>query len=205
MKHFTKMKFFLLIRKNGATSFLYEVQDAYEEFAFKLLNEFKAVMDISELYYNLSFVRLELVEVRENPSERIKKNALAFIVKAIALVETTQHLLQWNLQNRKLTSSIEDMPVMDIQWTGSVADLVEFAYGALETKKFNHGDIDENCLVEYLCRSFSFEVKDCYDTFRAIRRRAGSRTFLLDEMKEKLNKRMDDMDNGIFKKKKVRK
>jgi len=93
---------------------------------------------------------------------------------------------------------------MNIQWTGTGADLVEFAYGGLETKRFNDGEIDENDLLEQLCTYFSFEVKDCYDTFRAIRRRVGSRTLFLDEMKGKLNKRMDDMDNGIFKKKKIR-
>lgn len=82
--------------------------------------------------------------------------------------------------------------------------MVEFAYGALEAKRFNRGDIDINELVGELSQIFACQVKDCYDTFRAIRRRVGSRTLFLDEMKEKLNGRMDDMDNGIFKKKKNR-
>lgn len=93
----------------------------------------------------------------------------------------------------------------DIQWSGTAADLVELAYGGLEAKRFNGGEIGINDLVMQLCILFSFEVKDCYDTFRAIRRRVGSRTLFLDEMIEKLNERMDDMDNGIFKKKKNRK
>lgn len=127
-----------------------------------------------------------------------------FVVKAISLIETEQQIIQWQLQNGILISKKGTSQKTNLKWTGTVADLVEFAYGALETKKFNHGDIDINILIERLCYIFSFEVKDCYDTFRAIRKRVGSRTLFLDEMIEKLNLRMDDMDNGVFKKKKKR-
>lgn len=85
-------------------------------------------------------------------------------------------------------------------WTGNASDLVELAYGIIETKRFNQGDVDVKVAVQYLCEVFSFEVKDCYDTYRAIRRRVDSRTLLLDEMKERLNERMDKTDEGIFKK-----
>lgn len=116
-----------------------------------------------------------------------------------------QKILQWKLQNNNTQNNQKERNSKgSIQWTGTAADLVEFAYGALETKSFNNGDIDINLLIRELCQLFSFEIKDCYDTFRAIRRRVGSRTLFLDEMIEKLNERMDNMDNGIFKKKKVR-
>lgn len=128
------------------------------------------------------------------------------INKALALLDIEQRIIQWKLQ----TKTGVEQPIFNVsrlaklKWTGTAADLVEFAYGALETKRLNKGDIDINLLIEQLCFVFSFEVKDCYDTFRAIRRRVGSRTLFLDDMKEKLNERMDDMDNGIFKKKKIR-
>lgn len=87
-----------------------------------------------------------------------------------------------------------------VVWSGNASDLVELTYGIIETKRFNQGDIDVKVAVQYLCEVFSFEVKDCYDTYRAIRRRVDSRTLLLDEMKERLNERMDKADEGIFKK-----
>lgn len=130
---------------------------------------------------------------------------MKYTIKAISLIDIELRILQWQLQNnRKERSLKEEHAKTNIHWTGTAADLVEFAYGALETKKFENGDIDINLLIEKLCELFSFEVKDCYDTFRAIRRRVGSRTLFLDEMIEKLNERMDNMDNGIFKKKKIR-
>lgn len=91
-------------------------------------------------------------------------------------------------------------PDTPLYWSGSQSDLIELAYGLLETKSFNDGDIEIQEAVNYLSEIFSFPVTDCYDTFRAIRRRVDSRTLFLDEMKEKLNERMDKMDEGIFKK-----
>lgn len=136
---------------------------------------------------------------------RRKKNALKYTIKAITLIDIELRILQWQLQNNSnKENQKEKILEQKLHWTGTAADLVEFAYGALETKKFENGDIDINLLIEKLCELFSFEVKDCYDTFRAIRRRVGSRTLFLDEMIEKLNERMDNMDNGIFKKKKIR-
>lgn len=135
---------------------------------------------------------------------RREKNALKYTIKAISLIEIELKILQWQLQNNSNKGNQKKKSEQHLHWTGTVTDLVEFAYGALETKKFENGDIDINLLVERLCELFSFEVKDCYDTFRAIRRRVGSRTLFLNEMIEKLNERMDNMDNGIFKKKKIR-
>lgn len=135
---------------------------------------------------------------------RRKKNITEIVNRAISLIDIDLQIIRRELQrgeislNRTITNS-------SIKWSGTAADLVEFAYGALELKKFNNGDIDINNLIKQLSICFSFEIKDCYDTFRAIRRRVGSRTLFLNEMTERLNERMNDMDNGIFKKKKIRK
>lgn len=102
-----------------------------------------------------------------------------------------------NILFRAITGDKLDTP---LYWSGSKSDLVELAYGILETKRFNEGDIDIQEAVEHLSQMLSFPITDCYDVFRAIRRRTDSRTLFLDEMKTRLNQRMDDMDNGIFKK-----
>ena len=103
--------------------------------------------------------------------------------------------------NLFFTSIDGEKPKNQLYWSGSKSDLIELAYGILETKHFNNGDIEIQEAVNYLSEVFSFPVIDYYDTFRAIRRRVDSRTLFLDEMKEKLNVRMDEMDNGVFKKK----
>lgn len=132
-----------------------------------------------------------------------KKNVLKFILRAISLIEIEQQIIQWQLQSGIVTKK-ETFQRTDLKWTGTVADFIELMNGTIETKRLNNGDIALNDAVNQLCGLLSFEVKDCYDTFRAIRRRVGSRTLFLDEMIEKLNERMDNMDNGIFRKKKIR-
>ena len=106
-----------------------------------------------------------------------------------------------NELNALFKTIVGDKPDTPLYWSGSKSDLVELAYGILETKRFNDGDIDIQEAVRHLSEIFSIPVQDCYDVFRAIRRRTDSRTLFLDEMKVKLNQRMDNMDNGIFKKK----
>lgn len=129
---------------------------------------------------------------------------MKIVSKAISLVDVEQRIIQWKLQNGELQPLKDNILKSKLKWTGTAADLVEFTYGAVDTKRLNNGDIDLNDAVAQLCILFSFEVKDCYDTFRAIRRRVDSRTFFLDEMIDKLNERMDNMDNGIYRKKKNR-
>lgn len=71
-----------------------------------------------------------------------KKNALKYTTKAISLINIEQKILQWQLQNnRGKGNQKERNPETIIHWTRTAADLVEFAYGALETKKFENGDI----------------------------------------------------------------
>ena len=170
MKQLIQSKLFLLLlepSQNEKT--INQFKGAYEEFALKLLNKLQIETNITRLYYHLGFVRLELVGIRETLSDGQEKNALKFTTKAISLIDIEQKLLQWQLQNnRGKGNQKEIISKKNPHWTGTAADLVEFAYGALETKKFDNGDIDINSLIEILCQLFSFEVKDCYDTFRAI-------------------------------------
>lgn len=131
---------------------------------------------------------------------------LKFVIKAISLIEVEKRIIRWQMMsgNNENSRMKGQAPETDLYWSGTIAEFVEFGYGLHELKAFNDGDIDISDLISKLGNLFSIEVKDCYDTFRAIRRRVDSRTLFLDEMKEKLNSRMDDMDNGIFKKKKNR-
>ncbi len=115
-----------------------EIPDAYEDFAVKIFDILKVESGFSELCYNLGFIRLELIRLREGISDKMKKNVLIFVNKSISLLDIELRIMQWQLQNKlrqeqtsKVTGSVQ------IKWTGTATDLVEFAYGALETKRFN--------------------------------------------------------------------
>lgn len=55
-----------------------EISKAYEEFAVKIFDKLKVEPDISELYYNLGFIRLELTGLRDNISGEKGKKCLDF-------------------------------------------------------------------------------------------------------------------------------
>jgi hypothetical protein len=57
--------FSLLSEESGENNFLTKLEEAYEEFAVKLLNKLQIETNIAKLYYHLGFVRLELVGIRE--------------------------------------------------------------------------------------------------------------------------------------------
>lgn len=120
--------------------------------------------------------------------------------KTITISESRFNRLRSLILHTVFLSMDGSKPKTGLYWSGSKSDFVELAYGLLETKCFNNGDVEIQQAIEYLCQMLSLPVPDCYDVFRAVRRRKDSRTLFPDEMKEKLNKRMDDMDNGIFKK-----
>jgi len=78
------------------------------------------------------------------------------------------------------------------QWTSNTVELVEIIYGLVEMGCFNNGDAPINELATFVGRLFGVEIKDCYHTYIDIKRRKnGSRTYFLDKMRERLNKRME--------------
>ncbi|MFV0417295.1 MAG: hypothetical protein ACK5KT_01010 [Dysgonomonas sp.] len=75
MKQLMKSKLLLLLtealkRKNE----LAKLEEAYDEFAITLLDKLQSETNVTKLYYNLGFVRLELAELRDIPfGEKGKK------------------------------------------------------------------------------------------------------------------------------------
>lgn len=70
--------FFLLEKTSQNKNLLIEMKSAYEEFALKLLDRLQTETSLTELYYNLGFVRLELAEICNDLSDREEKKRLYF-------------------------------------------------------------------------------------------------------------------------------
>lgn len=119
-----------------------------------------------------------------------------YLSKAVAIIDAQLKLLKWKKPcTNNCTKTVQPQHrKQGINWTGTITDLVEFAYAALESKVFNDGDLEIKELIQDLCGKFNIEVKDCYRTFIDIRRRTGSRTLFLDKMTEKINARMNQKD-----------
>lgn len=90
-----------------------------------------------------------------------------------------------------------------IHWTGKVVDLVELLYALDTCNCINDGEIGVEELADAFSEIFDVEIKNCYNVYMNMKRRKDdSRTYFLDELREKLNKRMveSDLKGGKFKK-----
>ena len=82
-----------------------------------------------------------------------------------------------------------------IYWTGKVVDLVELLYALDTCNCINNGEIGVEELSDRLSKVFGVEIKNCYNVYMNMKHRKDeSRTYFLDELKEKLNRRMVESD-----------
>ena len=81
------------------------------------------------------------------------------------------------------------------KWTGDTCNLIEMVYGIYETKQVNNGDVDLSDLMDVFEQCFGVNLSRYFRRFTEIKRRkAMSKTRFLDEMREAVNKRIDDGD-----------
>lgn len=88
------------------------------------------------------------------------------------------------------------------QWTGNAIELVEMVYGLNEMGCLNDGEIPIHELAAFMGTLFGVDVRDCYSAYTDMKRRKNeSRTYFLDKMRERLNKRMQQDDERERKRK----
>lgn len=81
------------------------------------------------------------------------------------------------------------------KWTGSAIELVEIVYGLDEMKSINDGETPIHELAAFVGTLFGVDIRDCYSAYTDMKRRKNeSRTYFLDRMQGRLNKRMDRDD-----------
>ena len=81
------------------------------------------------------------------------------------------------------------------KWTGNTIELVELAYGINEMRSINNGEAPIHELVAFLGAFFCIDIRDCYSAYTDMKRRKNdSRTYFLDKMRERLNKKMENED-----------
>ena len=97
---------------------------------------------------------------------------------------------------RKKEFSISTTPIASsLRWTGKIVDLVELLYALDTCNCVNHGEIGVEELAEELSKLFGVEIKNCYNVYMNMKRRKDeSRTYFLEELQDKLNKRMIESD-----------
>ena len=103
-----------------------------------------------------------------------------------------------HMQTQVLTSPSDNINQPSIalyRWTGSTVELVELIYGLVEMRSVDNGETPITELASFISSQFGLEIKDCYSAYVDMKRRKNdSRTYYLDKMRERLNRRMQQDD-----------
>jgi hypothetical protein len=81
-----------------------------------------------------------------------------------------------------------------LTWTAPKGGLIELIYAFQSHGVFNGGDADIRMIAEYFQRTFNVNLGNLYRRFQEIRIRKKSRSFFLDQLRDKLIERMDYTD-----------
>jgi hypothetical protein len=146
----------------------------------------------------LRYTRFRLQSLQEKPSsDRAGEN----VAELLSVIDTELELLKMRMQGH--LSALPIKSAKKFHWTGKVTDLVELLYALDTCNCINNGEIGVEELADALSEIFGAEIKNCYNVYMNMKRRKhDSRTYFLDELREKLNKRMveSDLKGGKFKK-----
>lgn len=106
-----------------------------------------------------------------------------------------------SVKRTNLRNESEEMPAEllkvrgSYKWTGSAIELVEMVYGLNETGSINNGETPIHELAAFIGTLLSIDIRDCYSAYTDMKRRKNdSRTYFLDKMRERLNKKMQQDD-----------
>jgi hypothetical protein len=153
-----------------------------------------------ELLFAMTYTETELQSLCEtcrlNPDIN-KESDLCFLYtrKALSFIRHTLKHIQIQVPLLSTTDNINQPPVIPYQWTGSTVELVELIYGLVEMRSIHNGETPITELASFISLQFGIEIKDCYSAYVDMKRRKNdSRTYYLDKMRERLNRRMQQDD-----------
>lgn len=172
-----------------------DMETAYTAFATQVIELCTSSIDTNRIIIALTYIEIELQHhpVRYLPEE--KKEAAAYVSKALSLVRRMQKYFAPHMPSLISTHTSSDNLTENskspLQWTGNAIDLVELIYGINEMGCINNGNMPLKQLAPLLYKIFGVESKDCYRFYVDIKRRKNeSRTYFLDKMQERLNEKM---------------
>lgn len=192
----TETEFFRLIDNPGSRSGL---NAAYNEFTMAVVSLCTGEASPCHPLPALSYAETELqyhkaLQSTDTYHGVYVRKALAFVrkmLKHLALPHSqVPPLSSIPSKDEKKDDTPADAPPM--RWTGKASDLVEILYGMAEMGCINDGKITVGELAAFFYSLFNVEAKDCYRIYSDLKlRKNDSRTYFLDKMQKKLNRRMD--------------
>jgi hypothetical protein len=192
----TNTEFFQLLETNEKNSC--KLMTAYRDFI-------RAIFDLStdcsnryELFFAMTYAETELQSMCDCHRPDLDKNKepapdYLYLRKALSFMRYTFKYIQAQLLPLPGSNiNAQSSSISQFKWTGSAVELVELIYGFIEMRSINNGETQIAELASFISSQFGIEIKDCYSAYVDMKRRKNnSRTYYLDKMRERLNRRME--------------
>lgn len=163
----------------------------------------KAVFDLCtgsvnrcELLFAMTYTETELQSLCEtcrlNPDiNRESDPCFLYTRKALSFIRHMLKHMQTQVPPLSASNNINQPSIAPYRWTGNTVELVELIYGLVEMRSIHNGETPITELASFISLQFGIEIKDCYSAYVDMKRRKNdSRTYYLDKMRERLNRRM---------------
>jgi rteC protein len=192
MKRLIKKESFEMLSSNQST-------EATDDLIGEIIKLGYSEENLVSLFRTLNFTRFHLRGMVEKIviTTEMGKN----VSELLCVIDTELLLLRMRMQG--LLPALPVRPAKKLRWTGRATDLVELLY-ALDTYAcINDGEIGIEELADAFSEILGVEIKNCYNVYMNMKhRKDDSRTYFLDDLREKMNKRMveSDLKGGKYKK-----
>lgn len=200
MKHqlLTETKFFKLLEVTGEADCSL-LQEEYHTFIGRVIELSQQAHEEQEAMHSLVFAETELQfhpllhSGAENCICVYVKKALAFIRKMMQQIKAgISNMLSASTSMAAKTVGRKKDGATPIRWTGKASDLVEILYGIDELGCINDGETPLKDVAAYFYNMLGVNAKECYHIYADMKMRKNeSRTYFLDKMQERVNRRME--------------
>ena len=192
MKRLIKNASFEMLFSNKST-------EATDDLIREIIKLGNSEENLVSLFRTLNFTRFHLRGMVEKIgiTTEMGKN----VSELLCVIDTELLLLRMRMQG--LLPALPVRPAKKLRWTGRATDLVELLYPLDTYGCINDGEIGIEELADAFSEILGVEIKNCYNVYMNMKhRKDDSRTYFLDDLREKMNKRMveSDLKGGKYKK-----
>lgn len=203
MKHqlLTETKFFKLLEVMDSADHSL-LQEEYHVFIGRVIELSQQAHVEQEAMHSLVFAETELQfhPLLHSSSECA---LCVYVKKALAFIRKMMQQIKAGISNILSASVSTPVPTAakaigkkngatPIRWTGKASDLVEILYGIDELGCINDGETPLKDVAAYFYNMLGVNAKECYHIYADMKMRKNeSRTYFLDKMQERVNRRME--------------
>ncbi len=192
MDKLVQTDFFQAISEDKA----YDIENTYTEFIYKIMELcYNTTVTYGSLIFTLSNTEIELITIKEGQDRNSSVLTQMFVSKAIRFIETAKRFVSEHKSEYLPKPTTASVLSFNHKWTTKPIYLTEMIYALQSYRCIDNGDVTIEDLSSLFGQIFNIDLKNINLSYNDIKKRNGdSRTYFLDELSERLNRRMDSDD-----------